>query len=190
MSLRVLIIPEDPTYNGAILRPLVERMMAEVGKPNARIHGLTNPKLGGYDQAVAAIKGILVESYRHFDLWLFLPDADRATNLDGLEQELRGRGINLLCCAAVPEVEVWLLAGHRQELALSWTEVREHSRLREDIFDPFLAVHGDARSVGGGRELLTRETLGNYQGLLQMCPELQALDARLRTLIVEVGART
>jgi hypothetical protein len=51
MSFRVLVIPEDPTYNGYILKPLVERMLAEAGKPNARVTLLTNPKLGGYARA-------------------------------------------------------------------------------------------------------------------------------------------
>lgn len=27
MSLRILIVPEDPSYNGAILAPLVTRML-------------------------------------------------------------------------------------------------------------------------------------------------------------------
>ncbi len=37
MSFRVLVIPEDPTYNGYILQPIVERMLGELGKPNAII---------------------------------------------------------------------------------------------------------------------------------------------------------
>jgi len=30
VSFRVLVIPEDPTYNGYILQPTVERMLAEL----------------------------------------------------------------------------------------------------------------------------------------------------------------
>ncbi len=78
MSFRVLVIPEDPTYNGYILQPIVERMLAELGKPNAHVVVLPNPKLNGYPHAVSAIRGDLVDRYRHFDLWLFLPDGDRA----------------------------------------------------------------------------------------------------------------
>jgi len=183
VSFRVLVIPEDPTYNGYILKPLVERMLGEVGKPKARVTILTNPKLNGYPHAVSAIKGDLADRYRHFDLWLFLPDADRATGLPGLEEELAQRGVHLLCCAAQPEVEAWLLAGYRDELGFSWPEVREHQRLKEDVFEPFLTRSGDARSPGGGREKLIGRTLSNYRGLLSVCPELAELDNRLRALL-------
>jgi hypothetical protein len=183
MSFRVLVIPEDPTYNGYILRPLAEKMLAETGRPNARVTVLANPKLDGYDHAVQAIKGELGERYGYFDLWLFLPDADRVANLDGLEHDLKGRGICLKCCAAQPEVEAWLLAGHRQHLDLPWPQVRGHPKLKEVVFEPFLAQHGDLRSPGRGRESLMKETLSNYRSLLEMCPELKGLDRRLRELL-------
>jgi hypothetical protein len=37
MSLNVLVIPENPTYNGAILQPLCERLFAECGRPRANV---------------------------------------------------------------------------------------------------------------------------------------------------------
>jgi len=183
VSFRVLIIPEDPTYNGYILKPLVERMLAELGKPNADVTVLTNPKLNGYPHAVSAIRGDLIDRYRHFHLWLFLPDADRASDLGPLESSLAEQGVHLFCCAAEPEVEAWLLAGYRDKLALSWGDVRQHPHLKEDIFKPFLAQFGDSRSPGGGRERLVREALANYRGLLSVCPELADLEDRLRTFL-------
>jgi len=185
VSFRVLIIPEDPTYNGYILKPLVERMLAELGKPNADVTVLTNPKLNGYPHAVSAIRGDLIDRYRHFHLWLFLPDADRASDLGPMEAELAGQGVHLFCCAAVPEVEAWLLAGHRGKLSLSWPQVRQHRRLKEDIFEPFLTQFGDSRSPGGGRERLVCEALANYRGLLAVCPELAELEDRLRTFFAQ-----
>ncbi len=187
MSLRVLVIPEDPTYNGYILRPLVERMLEEVGKPRARVTVLTNPKLQGYDHAVQAIRFELPERYAHWDLWLFLPDADRAQNLDELESALAEKGVRLLCCAAVPELEAWLLAGHRDRLKLEWAEVRDHPSLKEEVFAAFLRAHGDLRSAGGGREMLMRQTLANYTGLLKLCPELARLENRLREVLGSMG---
>jgi hypothetical protein len=183
VSFRVLVIPEDPTYNGYILQPIVERMLAEVGKPNAHIMMLTNPKLNGYVHAVSAIRGDLIDRYQHFDLWLFLPDGDRAGDLSPLERELVGQGVHLFCCAAQPEVEAWLLAGYRDELPIPWPEVRQHPRLKEDVFEPFLQQFGDPRSTGGGRERLTRQTLVNYRGLLSVCPELAELENRLRAFL-------
>jgi hypothetical protein len=187
VSFRVLVIPEDPTYNGYILQPIVERMLRELGKANADVRVLTNPKLGGYPHAVSAIHGDLVERYKHFDLWLFLPEGDRAGDLQPLEAELSDQDVNLLCCAAKPEVEAWLLAGHRDKLSISWSQVPEHRRLKEDVFEPFLAEFGDSQSPGGGRERLTRETLANYRGLLSVCPELADLQRRLQTLLASTA---
>jgi hypothetical protein len=185
VSFRVLVIPEDPTYNGYILQPIVERMLAELGKPPARVVVLTNPKLNGYPHGVSAIRGGLIDRYGHFDLWLFLPDGDRASNLELLETESLQRGVHLFCCAAQPEVEVWLLAGYRNELAIPWGDVRQHPRLKEEVFEPFLRRFGDTRSPGGGRERLTHETLANYRGLLSVCPELAMLEGRLRAFLAQ-----
>ena len=185
MSFRVLIIPEDPTYNGYILKPVIERMLAELGKPNADVTVLTNPKLNGYPHAVSAIRGDLVDRYRHVPLWLFLPDGDRATGLESLETELTEKGVRLFCCAAQPEVEVWLLAGYRDELPIPWGQVRRHPRPKEEVFEPFLKERGNPRSPGGGREGLTRQTLTNYHGLLSVCPELAGLEDRLRTFLAQ-----
>jgi hypothetical protein len=182
MSFRVLIIPEDPTYNGYILKPLVERLLAEAGKPQAKVVLLTNPKVGGIEEAKAAIRGRLVDAYRHLDLWLFLPDADRARGLEELEKDAAEQGVRLFCCAARPEVEVWLLAGHRDKLGLPWPEVVQHPRLKEDVFEPFLAKYGDARRASGGRDLLMKDPLANYRGLLRLCPELAELEARVKEL--------
>jgi len=182
MSFRVLVVPEDPTYNGYILKPLAERMVAEAGRPNAQVQLLVNPKVQGYDDAVRAIRGQLADRYGYYDLWLFLPDADRSGDLAALECELGRKSITLRCCKAVPEVEAWLLAGHRDKLDVSWQVVRGHTQLREEVFEPFLARHGDARSAGGGRGALMRETLQNYRGLLEVCPELAELEKRIREI--------
>lgn len=187
MSFRVLVIPEDPTYNGYILKPLIERMMAEVGRPRARVMVLSNPKIGGYDQAVAAMRGDMAERYGFWDLWLFLPDSDRAAGLNNLETEMQAKRIPFYACAAIPEIEAWLLAGHRANLALPWSEVRAHHRLREDVFEPFLSAHGNAASAGGGRSELMGETLQNYRGLLAVCPELRELDARISQHLARQG---
>ena len=56
MSFKVLVIPEDPTHNGYLLKPLVERILGDTGKPNAKVTVLTNPRFQGYDQASKAIK--------------------------------------------------------------------------------------------------------------------------------------
>jgi hypothetical protein len=182
--MKVLVIPEDPTHNGYILQPLVKRIMNELGR-KVSVQVLTNPKLGGYDHVKNAIRKDqrLIKWYRHYDLWLFLPDGDRATGLDRIEEELQSKDINLICCAAVPKVEIWLLAGHLNKISISWKEAREHPRLKEDVFEPFIAEFGQPQSAGQGRRELIRETLSNYRGLLSRCPELKLLQDKIENLI-------
>jgi hypothetical protein len=47
MSFKVLIIPEDPTNNGYILKPLIKKMMKECGKQNAQVDVLVIPEFKG-----------------------------------------------------------------------------------------------------------------------------------------------
>ena len=102
MSFKVLVIPEDPTHNGYILKPLVQALVADAGRPRAAVTVLTNPWLGGYDHALRAVKGELTERYAFWDLWLFMPDADRASPaaMLALDAELAARQVRLLCCPA------------------------------------------------------------------------------------------
>jgi hypothetical protein len=127
-------------------------MLAQCGKPNARVLVLTNPKVQGYEHARQKLPEI-VERYRHFDLILFLVDADgkdKATVFQALESNAASNGSALFCAAAEQEVEVWLLAG----------QVRRDISVKENVFEPFLSKYGDRRRYGGGRDLLMREANG------------------------------
>ena len=55
MSFQVLVIPEDPLQNGHILRPLVQAIMRDAGRPAAKVTVLESPRLRGYDQAVRSL---------------------------------------------------------------------------------------------------------------------------------------
>jgi len=192
LSFRVLVIPEDPTYNGYILKPLVEKILEECGKPNAKVMVLTNPKADGYEHAKSLLDEIF-ERYRHHDVLLFLPDADgkdRADEFVHLEGRGLQAGVRLFCCAAVQEVEVWLLAGHVSRLGKSWSDVRADISVKENVFEPFLREFGDARRAGGGRDLLILETLMNYPALLERCPELKLLHESICEHIRSVAAQT
>ena len=181
MSCNVLVIPEDPTYNGYILRPLVSRLLQECGKANAGVKVLTDPKVSGFEHACGSMPDI-VERYQHFHLLLFLPDADgkdRAGKFAKLESEAGKAGSKMICCAAVQEVESWLLAGHMNKLPRSWAEIRADVSVKENVFVPFLRKHGEPGQPGGGREALMRATLANYRGLLERCPELAGLQRRI-----------
>ncbi len=186
MSFKVLVIPEDPTNNGYILKPLVRRMLEDCGKPNAKIIVLPNPRASGYEHIKSLLVEQIIDRYSHFDLLLFLPDADgknRSGEFERLEEQARHKSVKLLCCAAVQEVEAWLLAGHLHELSTNWQIIRDDVSVKENIFVPFLVQYGDPRRTGGGRDLLMNETLQNYRGLLQRCPELAALEERVKVLL-------
>jgi hypothetical protein len=189
MSFGVLVVPEDPTNNGYILKPLVKRILAECGKPNANVVVLPNPRTTGYEHAKALLRDEIPELYRYnMDLLLFLPDADgkdRAAEFTSLEEHARLMDVRLICCAAEQEVEVWLLAGHTGKLNVGWPEIRKDVSVKENVFDPFLAAHGNPRAAGGGRDTLMRQTLNNYSGLRDRCPELRTLEDRIRLLLAE-----
>ena len=183
MSFTVLVIPEDPVLNGHILKPLTKAVMADAGRPAAKVDVLSNPRVRGYDHAVQVIRGELPGRYRFKDLWLFFPDADKATG-DGmrdLEAHVAGKGATLLCCAAQPELEIYACAAFRDEIPGSgtWEEARRHPRMKEEIFAPLLASHGDPRRPGAGRDRMIDRSLDNLPLLLRLCPEFQSLRDRI-----------
>ncbi len=181
MSFSVLVIPEDQTYNGAILRPLVKRILTECGKPKAKVD-IPQVRLQGFDDAVRQMPGI-VDRYSHMDLLLFIADADgkdRLGRFTRLEREAADRGGRLLCCAAQQEIEAWVLAGHVEQTGRTWQEIRADVSVKENVFEPFLARREDLLGrVFGGRDVLMEETLGNYDGLLKRCPELMELQEQI-----------
>ena len=183
MSFQVLVIPEDPQQNGYILKPLVRAIMQRASRPTTRVTVLTNPRVRGYEQAVKAIRNELSEAYGFMDLWLFFPDADRATSgaMHNLETQVAASGTTLLCCVAQPELEIYACAAFRKDIPAKWKEVRNHTRMKEEIFDPLLRKHGDPRQPDKGRDRMIRQSLENLPLLFQLCPELQRLRNRIAT---------
>lgn len=191
MSFSVLVIPEDPLQNGHILKPLVRAIMRDIGRPNAKVKVLMRPRVRGYDDAVRTIRDTLHASYGFLDLWLFFPDADRTSRdaMRNLEAYVAAKGVTLFCCAAQPEVEIYACAGFRNEVQEGWENVRRHSRMKEEIFGPLLARHGDPRQPGRGRNLMIDRSLENLPLLFQLCPELQCLRYRIATLLQKLHVR-
>lgn len=184
MSFRVLVIQEDPSQNGYILQPLLKAVLAAAGKPRAVVELLRNPRTRGYDDAVAAIRGGLIERWRWMDAWIFVPDADRAAAdaMQRLERDVARRGIRLLCCPAQPEVEIYACVAYRDELP-DWASARCHPRFKEELFAPLLEKHGDRRAAGGGRLQMTLRSVENVELLFRLCPELAKLREQLAGLV-------
>lgn len=183
MSIRVLVIPEDPQQNGHILKPLVQAIMQDVGRPAAKVKLLTKPRVRGYVQAVDTIRNELPEAYGYMDLWLFFPDADRAVTkvMKSLETQVFANRITLFCCAPQPELEIYACAAYRKHMRIAWNQARAHPRMKEKVFEPLLQKHGDPQRPGKGRDLMIHESLKNLKRLFQLCPELQHLRNRIAT---------
>ena len=183
MSFQVLVIPEDPLQNGYILKPLVQAIMRDSGRPAAKVTVLTNPRVRGYDQAVQAVRDELAGRYHFMDLWQFFPDADKAGSkaMQDLETDVAAKGITLLSCAAQPELEIYACAAFRKDIPISWDEARNHPQMKEKIFEHLLKKHGDPRRPDKGRDRMIRQALENLPLLFKLCPELQRLRNRIAT---------
>ena len=142
---------------------MAKRLLADAGKPAARVELLAKPRLRGYAHALRAIREELPDSYRFFDLWLFFPAADCAGEdaMRRLEADLRFRDIPLLCCPAQPEVEIYACVGFRNDLPGGWEDACTHPRMKEEVFEPLLQTHGGPRQAGGGREMMITRSLEN-----------------------------
>jgi hypothetical protein len=123
MSWNVLVVPEDPTHNGYLLRPLCKRLLREAGRPNAKIVVLSRPRVQGFAHAKKLLMDQVPRNWWHFELILFICDADglverRKDEFKRLEQlaENRTRPAKLICCAAEQELEAWLLSGHPEKV--------------------------------------------------------------------------
>ena len=86
----------------------------------------------------------------------------------------------LFACLAIEEVEVWMLALHRERLGVPWAEVRADRDPKERFAQPLLRELAPRMALGGGR-VRAMEPLGQkeWRTLLQLCPELGELQRRL-----------
>jgi hypothetical protein len=178
---KVLIIPEDPTLDQYILKPIVERICADHGL-RARVDVLRDPHLRGVAQALDRdiVAGIIRDNPMEDLLILMIDrDCDRLGNTTKTATRLEEHPDHLLACLACQEVEVWMLALHREKLGIPWNEVRSDCDPKERFADPFIAAQGWSTEVGRGRKKAMRELGSAWKGLLQVCPELGELHQRI-----------
>ena len=183
--MKVLIIPEDPTLDQYILKPIVGRIFADLGKA-PRIEVLSNPRLRGVSQALdSAILTNVVETFRMIDLFLILVDRDGNLHRAGVahqrEAEHQGR---LFACLAIEEIEVWMLAIHRESLELPWSDVRAEIHPKGRFAQPFLGKNAPKLDPGAGRAWAMRDLGARWRGILQCCPELNELQERIEKWLV------
>lgn len=91
--MNVLIVPEDYTKDRYVLKPIIERMFAEIGKGQARIKVFTDQRLGGIDQATRWERiADIIDLHPTFHVFLLIVDRDgeagRRQQLDRLKPAL------------------------------------------------------------------------------------------------------
>jgi hypothetical protein len=180
-AVKVLIVPEDPTYDQYVLKPVVERIFSDLER-RARIWVLQNPRLTSIEQALdAATLAEIVENHPMVDLFLVLVDRDGDS--EGRPVRARAREDahpdQLFVCLAVEEVEVWMLAIHRDKLPLPWNGIRAEHHPKERFAEPFLSEHAPKLGPGGGRKWAMRGLGSKWRGILRGCPELAELRERI-----------
>jgi hypothetical protein len=118
--------------------------------------------------------------YPQMDLFLLLVDndglSDRRKQLEARESDHPKK---LIGCAAIEEIEVWLLALYPQ-FHKGWKALRADCHPKETYCQPFLYSKGWQVEVGGGYKRAMKAIKDEWKGLLQRCPELSELLERLR----------
>ncbi len=187
--MRILVIPEDPTLDQHILKPVVEAIFNDVNRV-ASIQVLQNPRLRSVDQALnPTMLGGIINSYPQEDLFLLIVDRDcdqsRINKVSAREVEADGRGKRLLGCLAIEEVEMWALAIYQGALPASWREMQQECNPKEAYFNPVVEQLGLQNDVGRGRKHIMKSLAGRYSRLLQFCPEIAELRDRIRQKLSE-----
>jgi hypothetical protein len=183
----VLIIPEDFRKDQLILKPIIARMFAEIGKPQAKVE-MCGEILGGIDQATNWERlADIVKMYPMVDIFLLVVDRDgvatRKKALDGLEARAKAlvkADRVLLAENAWQEIEVWALAGQDLPKKWKWQAIRREVHPKEAYFDPWATQRGLLDEPGQGRTTMGREAAASYKRVLALCKDdVGALQKRL-----------
>ncbi len=183
--MNVLIIPEHPSKDQYILKPLFTRLFRQFGARNTRVEVCQDPVLGNVDEALKAERLLEVVEKRQAmtDIFILCVDRDgqagRRQRLDQIEGEF-GNGRAFLAENAWEELETWVLAGLTLLPGWQWPDVRAQVHVKEQYFEPLAAQRGLANAPGGGRKALGDEAARNIGAIRLKCPEdFDALARRL-----------
>ena len=183
--MKVLVIPENPTLDQHILKPVVVQIFKELNR-KARIEVLQDPHLSGVEEALdSTILGEILRDNRMIDLFLLMVDRD---GIERREQAVQQRvadaaayGRTMIGCLAIEELEVWALALHKREINDDWhTKVRRELNPKEIYFEPFVRQKKWLASVGNGRVPAMRDLRRRWDSLKSLCPEVQVLVDQVR----------
>ena len=192
--MNVLIIPEDFRKDQYIVAPIIRKMFAEIGKPNANVRVCLDPLMGGISEATKweRIQEV-IDMYPMVQVFLLIVDRDgietRRLTLDRLEknaaEHLGTTGRRLIAENAWQEIEVWAIAGQTLPKDWKWAEIRQHRDPKETYFEPLAIARKLTNEPGEGRTTLGREAAANYARVRTLCQEdVQRLEDRLKAALV------
>ena len=183
--MNVLIIPEHPSKDQYILKPLFTRLFRQFGARNTRVEVCQDPVLGNVDEALKSERLLEVVDKRQAmtDIFILCVDRDgqtgRRQRLDEIEGEF-GNCRTFLAENAWEELETWVLAGLDLPSNWRWEDVRAEIHVKEQYFEPFAKQRGLSDSPSGGRKVLGDEAARNIGAIRLKCPEdFDALARRL-----------
>lgn len=178
--MNVLIIPEDFVNDQYVLKPLIQTMMAAIGRPTANVRVCQDPRLRGVAQALDWNRlAPIIDRYQGMtDLFLLCVDRDgvpgRVAALDAIER----RAVGLLASSrgffaenAWQEIEIWVLAGHDLPRGWAWAAMRAEVNVKEQYFHRFAESRGLLNHPAQGRKTLAEEAAKRYDRIRQRCPE-------------------
>lgn len=195
--MKVLIIPEDATIDRYILQPIIEQIFKDLGRTvHVDVFQSLRSQGRGINKVLdsGTVEEVIQDRGGMFDLFLLLVDRDcndgRRSGRNNVEMARQRESENesrLLACLAVEEVEVWMLALHRDELEARWSDVRQHCDPKGQYAEPFLKKKGWLSTLGKGRKKAMEGLGSKWQGLLQVCPELADLKQRIAVWLEQQG---
>lgn len=181
MSFNVLVIPEDFTKDQHILKPVVEKILMEIGKPNATVEVCLDPNLGGIGQALKLerLRDDVVVQYPMVDLFVLLVDQDglvgRQNSIKQIEEyfemELTPRKKQFVAELARQEVEAFILAGQDLPADWKWKDIRNDPDVKNTYFAKLVALKNTSRFPYEGRKTLMAESIKNWSRIKSRCPE-------------------
>lgn len=190
MSFNVLVITEDHTKDQYIVKPLVEKILQDLGKTRAKVRVCVDPRFQGFSDCtdVEKLRTKVIEAYPMVHLFLLLVDRDCEVNRhlklasieSAIASSLREEQL-FITCQALQEVEVWTLAGQTLPPEWRWAQIRSERDPKESYYIPLAKQKGFYDYPANGRKEMMLESLKNWNRVKQLCPEdIVALMTRLQ----------
>lgn len=192
MSYKVLVVPEDFTKDEHILKPMLERVLSDAGRPKAEVQVCRDPNFQGFAGALAQsrLREEVIERYPMIDLFILLVDRDGKPGRDQstatLERELEPSlkpHQSFLALTARQEVEIFPIAGHSLAKGWNWKIIRTDPDVKDTYFVKLAKREKAIHLPYQGRKQLMSAAMKNWSRIKSRCPEeTVGLAAKIKAL--------